>query len=755
MSISDLDLREIGRFFSVLGYGPQDEIEFRLIGGGPPVSEWAVPSDSTWAKLLRHNAEGRNVYFGVAKRRDRRGDKAHVVETRCLWSDLDAKDFDPDDAERGKGLAVERYLGYDKPPSVVVDSGNGYHCYWVLRDPLPLSDAKAQSDLEGCLRGLSEDLRADVKCAEVARILRVPGFMNLKDPARPRPVVIVEINETRVYDLSAFRSTTPAKSKSRDPVDDSIQSGSRDDTLTSLAGAMRRRGMSQEAIEAALLVENDQRCVPPLSRREVEKIARSVSRYDPKVDPPELEELNAKYAAIGDYGGKFRVLEEFFDVELGRQTFNVRSVGDWSHWFDNRVITLGEDEKGKPITMPLAKWWLQHSGRRQYDRIMFLPQQSTPPEIYNPWRGFAVEPAEGSCALYLAHLRDVICGGDPSQYEYLVRWMASAVQHPDEPGRVAVVMRGDPGAGKGTAAQGFGRLFGRHFLHASSANHICGNFNNHLRDICVLFGDEVFSTHDKDHVGAVKRLITEDTLLIEAKGVDAILARNFIHLILASNEDWVVALSRGDRRFFCTTVDDRYAEMNAATAASEKERYFNAIQAEYSSGGQAALLHYLLHVDLSGFRIWGFPRTPEYTNQHELSLENPVERWVYDALVSGCLTPSKAVDAATGQPRHKFTRCDARGWVGPKAGEQTHLFASIPVISDLVGERVARCTKKSVGMILARLGWDRREYPRPRGYIVPPLPEARADWDRIHGASQWDQTIDSWSVDEDEIDPGF
>lgn len=61
--------------------------------------------------------------------------------------------------------------------------------------------------------------------------------------------------------------------------------GERNIRLTSLAGTMRWRGMSQEAIEAALLEENQQRCDPPLAEDEVQRIAASVSRYEPG-NPP-------------------------------------------------------------------------------------------------------------------------------------------------------------------------------------------------------------------------------------------------------------------------------------------------------------------------------------------------------------------------------------------------------------------------------------------------------------------------------------
>ena len=55
--------------------------------------------------------------------------------------------------------------------------------------------------------------------------------------------------------------------------------GERNNGLASLAGSMRHRGMSQRAIEGALLEENRLRCDPPLEEPEVRRIAESISRY--------------------------------------------------------------------------------------------------------------------------------------------------------------------------------------------------------------------------------------------------------------------------------------------------------------------------------------------------------------------------------------------------------------------------------------------------------------------------------------------
>jgi hypothetical protein len=60
-----------------------------------------------------------------------------------------------------------------------------------------------------------------------------------------------------------------------------ILQGDRNGTLTSLAGSMRRRGMSERAILAAILEENRRRCSPPLEDAEVKQIAASVAKYAP------------------------------------------------------------------------------------------------------------------------------------------------------------------------------------------------------------------------------------------------------------------------------------------------------------------------------------------------------------------------------------------------------------------------------------------------------------------------------------------
>jgi hypothetical protein len=81
-------------------------------------------------------------------------------------------------------------------------------------------------------------------------------------------------------------------------VGDAIAEGKRNSTLASLAGTMRRRGMSADEIAAALKVTNARRCNPSLPESEVEVIARSVGRYEPAAGPAEGDDPRAQLTTL-------------------------------------------------------------------------------------------------------------------------------------------------------------------------------------------------------------------------------------------------------------------------------------------------------------------------------------------------------------------------------------------------------------------------------------------------------------------------
>jgi hypothetical protein len=205
------------------------------------------------------------------------------------------------------------------------------------------------------------------------------------------------------------------------------------------------------------------------------------------------------------------------------------------------------------------------------------------------------------------------------------------VQRPAEQGEVAVVMRGNEGTGKGTLAKALMGMLGQHGLAISNSRHLTGNFNAHLRDAVFLFADEAFYAGDPQHIGVLKSLITEPYLTIEGKYQNAVQSPNFLHIMMASNAEWVVPASLTARRFFVLDVPD---------TVRGDHPYFDAIWKQMESGGYAAMLHDLLRHDLGGFNVRDVPETEALQKQKKLTLPVP-ESWWLDVLHRGYVWKSK------------------------------------------------------------------------------------------------------------------
>jgi hypothetical protein len=345
-----------------------------------------------------------------------------------------------------------------------------------------------------------------------------------------------------------------------------------------------------------------------------------------------VAEFNAQFLVVSE-AGKAMIYAPAEDPILHRRYFDRLGFDDLRRLYLNRRIELGRDDKNNPILRPVADVWLRHAERRQFIRgITFDPSGApTSGGTLNLWQGFAVEPKPGRWDLLKRHIFEIICGSCQDRFDYLMNWLARMVQHPAEQGEVAVVMRGGEGTGKGTLARAMTRMLGQHGLAISNSKHLTGNFNAHLRDCVFLFADEAFYAGDPSHVGVLKSIITEPYLTIEAKYQNAVQMPNFLHLMMASNEEWVVPAALDARRFFVLEVSGAHAN---------DHDWFGAIWQEMEAGGYEAMLHDLLHHDLTGFNVRRVPDTDGLQEQRKLSLGTS-EAWWLDVLHRGYVFKSK------------------------------------------------------------------------------------------------------------------
>jgi hypothetical protein len=183
--VSDAQGHTVFEFLHSVFSGLPGYIEFRLIGSGKPPKQFFYSVDEVltgWSKLegilqAKNKSERVNVYFGVNPRTEKVGDAEHVAVCRTLWCDLDTKD--PAHMRQIGDILHPLHLY----PSVIVDSGHGYHLYWFLHDEIPAAEAV------GVMREIARVLGGDPKTHDAPRILRLPGTINQKsDPVHCRMV---------------------------------------------------------------------------------------------------------------------------------------------------------------------------------------------------------------------------------------------------------------------------------------------------------------------------------------------------------------------------------------------------------------------------------------------------------------------------------------------------------------------------------------------------------------------------------------
>lgn len=176
-------------------------VEVRLIKG-ESVLQFFYPSVSAvqWSLIKGKNSDGYDCYFGVCLRKTRKGSKSSVALISALWGDLDAKNFPGGKAEV---LAQLQELPPYLFPSVIVDTGHGYHPYWLLREAELIEFPQDILRLEAYMKGLALTLHGD-STSDLSRVLRIPGLVNQKDTKNPCLCRIIHWQPERRFNPTDF-----------------------------------------------------------------------------------------------------------------------------------------------------------------------------------------------------------------------------------------------------------------------------------------------------------------------------------------------------------------------------------------------------------------------------------------------------------------------------------------------------------------------------------------------------------------------
>lgn len=233
--------------------------------------------------------------------------------------------------------------------------------------------------------------------------------------------------------LVAKRTSTMGPS----PAASAFIEGGRNNALTSLAGTMRDKGFERDSIEAALLVENDRKCRPPLDPRDVQRIARSVSRYAP-TDAPEGTTTPRKSLCFADVVAMWKAEGPVARVPTGWPSFDAAARGGLT--FGRRTFLVGAPNAGKTAVAVVLAQRMWQAGYV----VGILAVDEEPDDItarFAQMAGFRLEDTESGDPERLAEIADAL--KEAGVYLYDHGWSIEAAAedlaaHAREAGKRAV-----------------------------------------------------------------------------------------------------------------------------------------------------------------------------------------------------------------------------------------------------------------------------------------------------------------------------
>jgi replicative DNA helicase len=162
----------------------------------------------------------------------------------------------------------------------------------------------------------------------------------------------VELSEMPEWMIELLKENRPEPKESGGTSQEVIEGG-RNDYLTKMAGAMRRKSFSEDAIFAALQIHNREKCSPPLSDGEVYQIAHSINRYEPQDEPKAEVPLPSANSVI-----------EILENEIRERQRNPKDIWGIPYAWDYLSKITGGKQKGELIILAgepgVGKSWLAH-----------------------------------------------------------------------------------------------------------------------------------------------------------------------------------------------------------------------------------------------------------------------------------------------------------------------------------------------------------------------------------------------------------
>ncbi len=241
-----------------------------------------------------------NIHHGVNprfRRPKKHGTNADVSHYVAAWVDVDFRGNES--AIRKQFFDILKDMESKRAfPSVIIESGRGLHAYWLFDKPYPVAQARP------ICAGIQDYFKISDPVHDPRRILRLPGFLNLKDSKSPKICQVYDatwarytLDQLKEFSLENFKKSTEdveveqeekerkkTATISRDPKIEEIKGGvsesggpygGRHLSAVALAGHYSAKLKTKKLVLYALNDWNKKNN-PPLDDDELEKVVEDI-----------------------------------------------------------------------------------------------------------------------------------------------------------------------------------------------------------------------------------------------------------------------------------------------------------------------------------------------------------------------------------------------------------------------------------------------------------------------------------------------
>lgn len=163
---------------------------------------------------LNHNQPNEGVFFTPNGYTGARKKDTNLTHVNAVWADWDFKPQEGQPTGSAKPDFKQFMLDLDglPTPTFIVESGNGWHLYWLLDEPIVVDDsnrAEMIKQVEGIHRFIHTKYNSDSGAMDALRLMRLPGHLHLKQPEHPFMVTVIEDNEDTRYTWEEILEAMP------------------------------------------------------------------------------------------------------------------------------------------------------------------------------------------------------------------------------------------------------------------------------------------------------------------------------------------------------------------------------------------------------------------------------------------------------------------------------------------------------------------------------------------------------------------